>query len=549
MKRVPKRGKKKAPTKRPARPSGNGGPSEFTIIFEENPQPMWVFDLETLKFLAVNRAAVDLYGYSAKEFLTMSVKEVRPKEEIPALQDALRRIGNGKTVLGVWRHQKKDGTIMFVEAVGHRIHYGGKDAVLTSIVDATVREKLQKDKKQDEQERAKLLAREQSALAEAQTANRAKDEFLALISHELRTPMTAMLGWMWLLRSKTLDEEGRVRALDIIERNMHLQAQIIEDILDVSNIVTGKLRLETRQIAVKPILEAAIRVAQPAADAKRIKVGISIDSAGGQVLADPDRLQQVFWNLLSNAIKFTPENGSVAIEVLGTGANVQVCFRDTGQGIHPEFAPYLFDRFRQGESSITRKHRGLGLGLSLVRDLVELHGGSVRAASEGMGLGATFTVELPASTKPAESVAGTAAAPAAGLSKKFPKLDGVRVLLVEDEPDARDMFAAVLQKCGASVTPVGSVPEAMSSFHQNRPDVLVADIAMPGEDGYALIRKIRALKPEEGGEIPAAALTACVQLEDRYQALQAGYQIYIPKPVDPVELAGAVNNLAGPKRI
>lgn len=544
MKRAPKG--KKTPAK--AAPKAAGMSAQYKVFFEDNPQPMWVADLSTLKFLAVNDAAVDYYGYSRQEFLSMSLRDIRPKEEIPALLETLRRFGDKKMVLGVWKHQKKDGTQLFAEAAAHRIKFAGKDAIWTAVIDVTEREKAQHSRKSDEEERAKLLAREQAALAEAQTANRAKDEFLALISHELRTPMTAMLGWMWLLRSKTLDEEGKKHALDIIERNMHLQAQIIEDILDVSNIVTGKLRLETHPVQVAPIMEAAIRVVRPAAEAKSISIEFSADATPSLILGDPDRLQQVFWNLLSNSIKFTPEQGSVRIGVRIVGKEFEVSVADTGQGIHPDFAPYLFDRFRQGESSITRKHRGLGLGLSLVRDLVELHGGTVRAASEGLNRGSTFTVKLPASSKTQPPSAQPPANESASFSTKFPNLSGVRVLLVEDEADAREMFSAVLKKCGADVMAVGNVPEAMSSIHRNKPDVLVADIAMPGEDGYSLIRKVRALPAAEGGELPSAALTACVQFEDRYQALQAGYQVYIPKPVDPVELAAAVKNLAFPEK-
>ena len=388
---------------------------------------------------------------------------------------------------------------------------------------------------------------------EAQEANRSKDEFLAMLSHELRTPLTSMLGWAQLLRSGKLDAATQERALETIERNTKAQAQLIEDLLDLSRIITGKLRLEVRPMELAPVIEAALDAARPAADAKAIQLQLVLNPNVGLVSGDADRLQQVVWNLLSNAIKFTPKEGRVEVRLERVNSQVAIVVSDTGQGISEEFLPFVFDRFRQADMGLTRRHGGLGLGLAIVRHMVELHGGTVSVTSPGEGLGSTFTVKIPLmplrngnGEAPAET--GAAGNAGDGAAPLVASLTGVRVLLVDDEADARELLTAVLERAGAEVCAAASVAQALEVFavtSQWRPDVLVSDIGMPGEDGYSLIRKVRALEPERAGEVPAAALTAYARAEDRLRALSAGYQMHVAKPVEPDELVLVVARLAG----
>ncbi|MBW4679948.1 MAG: PAS domain S-box protein [Microcoleus vaginatus WJT46-NPBG5] len=383
---------------------------------------------------------------------------------------------------------------------------------------------------------------------EAQEANRLKDEFLATLSHELRTPLNSILGWTQLLQSRKLTEEKVRTALQTIERNARSQAQLIEDLLDVSRIITGKLRLNVRPIELVPVIEAAIDSVRPAADAKAIRIHSVLDPNAGLVSGDSDRLQQIVWNLLSNAIKFTPRGGRVTITLERINSHVEIKVSDTGQGINAEFLPFVFDRFRQADGSTTRASSGLGLGLAIVRHLAELHGGSVHAYSPGEGLGSTFMVKLPlravcSITDDPERVHPTVDSGVA--FDQAPALDGLRVLVVDDEPDARDFLSTALQECGALVKTAGSVREAIAQIKQFNPNVLVSDIGMPQEDGYALIRQVRALDAERGEFLPAAALTAYARESDRRRALLAGFQLHVPKPVSPAELAAVVANLAG----
>jgi signal transduction histidine kinase len=399
---------------------------------------------------------------------------------------------------------------------------------------------------QAERERAELLAREQAARAQAEAASRAKDDFLATISHELRTPLTAILAWPLILRGKLDDPDAVGRGLEVIERNAKLQAQIIEDLLEVSRIITGKMRLDPRPTPLTPILESAVDAVRSAAEAKGIILKTLVDEAVGQVYADPDRLQQILWNLLSNAIKFTPQGGRVEVRLKRGRTGVEIAVADDGIGISPEFLPHVFERFRQADSSTSRRHGGLGLGLSIVRHLVELHGGTVRADSAGAGQGATFTLELP--VLEARGAAALERRPAA--LEQVPHavggegLAGLRLLVVDDEPDTLEMLTAALAGFGAEVKGSSSAAEALAALPGWGADVLVSDIGMPGEDGYALIRRVRALPPEQGGNTPAAALTAFARTEDRVRALSAGFQIHVPKPVEPVELVAVVQNLA-----
>jgi signal transduction histidine kinase/ActR/RegA family two-component response regulator len=373
---------------------------------------------------------------------------------------------------------------------------------------------------------------------EVQEANRAKDEFLATVSHELRTPLTPMLTWVRLLRTARLDPATATRALEAIERNARAQAQLVEDLLDVSRIITGKLRLDVRAVALESIVEAALDAVRPAADAKGIALDAALDPSV-VVAGDPDRLQQVLWNVVSNAVKFTPRGGRVEVWLGRAGDHAQVTVRDTGVGIRIEFLPFVFDRFRQADASPTRVHGGLGLGLAIVRHLVELHGGSVEAASEGEGRGATFAVRLPLAAGDVK-VGAEAGRPAAAAA-----LDGLRVLVVDDEPDTLEALSAALAGYGARVRTALSTREALASLDGGDVDVLVADIGMPGEDGYALVRELRGRPAHRGGRIPAAALTAYARPVDAERALAAGFQVHVAKPVEPGDLAALIARLAG----
>lgn len=400
---------------------------------------------------------------------------------------------------------------------------------------------------------ARLYEAAQRAREEAVTANRLKDEFLATVSHELRTPLNAILGWARLLRMGRLDEESRTRAVGTIEKSAVAQSQIIEDILDVSRIITGKLRLDVSPVEIAKIVEEAVESVRPTAEAKGVRVQAVLDTQSNPVLGDAHRLQQIMWNLLSNAIKFTPKGGRVQVTLARVNSYVEIAVSDTGQGISPAFLPYVFERFLQADSSTKRTYGGLGLGLAIVRHLTELHGGQVVAQSAGEGQGATFLLRLPLSIM-REGANGLEAqltphrqrAVASDLPEALRQdLSGVRVLVVDDEADARELLRIALSQCGAEVRAAASVPEAFDSLRQWRPDVLVSDIGMPGEDGYELIRQVRSLPLEEGGGIPAAALTAYARSEDRLKALTSGFQMHVAKPVEPIELAAVVASLAG----
>ena len=369
---------------------------------------------------------------------------------------------------------------------------------------------------------------------ELSAANRAKEDFLATLSHELRTPLNAMLGWTRLLRMGKLDGPAMARALETIERNAHIQEQLIADILDVSRIVTGKLRLDLRPIELAPVVEAALDAVRPAAAAKGVQL-VSDTEMHGTVLGDPDRLQQVVWNLIANAIKFTPVGGRVALAIRRVGPSAVIEVSDTGEGIPAELLPFIFDRFTQGDASVTRPHGGLGLGLSIVRHIVELHGGRVEAESAGRGRGSCFSVHLPvrAIQQPTNDLA-TQAQP----------LSGVTVLVVDDDPDARESVSMALAQCGARTAAVGSVREALLMLPDFKPDVLVSDLSMPGEDGYDFIRRVRSISHHGVRDVPAVALTAYCQPEDQQRALTAGFQKFVPKPVALEELAEVVRSLA-----
>ena len=392
-----------------------------------------------------------------------------------------------------------------------------------------------------EEARGHLLVRAERARAEAEAANRIKDEFLATLSHELRTPLTSLLGWSSVLREAKRDEKVLSQGLDAIDRNARVQAQLIDDLLDVSRIVSGKLNLDVRPLDISSVTRAAINVVRPAADAKGITLDYHAQSDLGAISADSARLQQIIWNLLSNAVKFTPQGGKITVRIEKDGSHARVTVQDTGQGIDAEFLPRVFDRFRQADSSTTRSFGGLGLGLAIVRHLVELHGGTVSAESEGVGKGATFSATFPLLTERAQPVANSVET----TFSETRSLDGLRVLLVDDEPEAREIISTVIGRTGAEVKACISASEALTKVTEWRPDVILSDIAMPEEDGYSFIGKVRSLPRDKGGETPAAALSAYARDEDRLQALAAGYQMHIAKPIGASQLVTMVAKLAG----
>lgn len=392
-----------------------------------------------------------------------------------------------------------------------------------------------------EEARGHLLVRAERARAEAEAANRMKDEFLATLSHELRTPLTSLLGWSSVLREAKRDQKVLNQGLEAIDRNARVQAQLIDDLLDVSRIVSGKLNLDVRPLDISSVTRAAINVVRPAADAKNISLAFSTEPGLGAISADSARLHQIVWNLLSNAVKFTPQGGKITIRLEQDGSHARINVKDTGRGIEPEFLPRVFDRFLQADSSTTRSFGGLGLGLAIVRHLVELHGGTVSAESDGVGRGATFSATFPLLTDRAEPIAHSGECGAGEIRS----LDGLRVLLVDDEPEAREIISTVIGRTGAEVKTCISASDALTKLAEWRPDVILSDIAMPEEDGYSFIGKVRSLPREKGGETPAAALTAYARDEDRVEALAAGYQMHIAKPIGASQLVNMVAKLAG----
>jgi PAS domain S-box-containing protein len=391
-------------------------------------------------------------------------------------------------------------------------------------------------------ENVRLLRRESSAREAAEESNRLKDEFLATVSHELRTPLTAILGWARLLDSESLDVETSRQAIETIWRNAKSQSQIIDDILDVSRIITGNLYLDLQPLELGPVIQSAINVVRPTADAKRIQIETDLDSSPAVVSGDANRLQQVIWNLVSNAVKFTNSNGRVSLKMSQVGSAVEISVKDTGDGISREFLPFVFDRFRQADSSTTRQHGGLGLGLAIARHLVEIHGGTIRAESSGKGYGSTFTVKLPLLDS---RIRTTGALPIGTLSTNGqPSLLGLHILVVDDDADTLELITAALTSRKAEVTAVRSADEALEVIHSRRPDVLISDIAMPEQDGYSLIAKVRSAKTAEVATIPAVAITAYAREEDRQRALDAGFQIYLAKPVELAELISEVARAA-----
>ena len=394
----------------------------------------------------------------------------------------------------------------------------------------------------------RTAAQNERLYRQAEESSRLKEEFLATISHELRTPLSAILGWTRMLRMGQLSPENSAKALDTIERNARAQAQLVDDLLDVSRIITGKLRMDVRPADPNSFIDAAVEAVKPAADAKGVRLQKVVDTAPISIPGDPVRLQQVVWNLLSNAIKFTPRGGRVQIRSARVNSHLEIVVSDTGQGILPDFLPHVFDRFRQADQKTSRQHGGMGLGLAIVRHLVEMHGGNVQASSEGEGKGATFTVMLPITPVYQVDSSGSRVHPAARdllpANDITDRLDGLTILVVDDEPDTRDLLKQGLEYCGATVRVAASAFAALNEIKMSLPDILISDIGMPGSDGYELIREVRRLPAAQGGRLAAIALTAYTRTEDRLQALRAGYDMHVPKPIELAELVAVAVTVA-----
>jgi PAS domain S-box-containing protein len=490
------------------------------------------------RILSWNRGAEKAFGYGKEEIVGESFAILfAPEDRIRgAPERELETAGREERAAEQGWRVRKDGSKFWVsdsiyaliDDAGNTIGY----VKVMAVGEGSGRE-------QAEAVAREALERERMTRNEYEDASRSKDEFIALVSHELRSPLNAILGWTRILRQGRPDEELYQRATEIIERSARMQSQLIEDLMDTARIVRGKLKLEVHPVNLAPLIEKAMDVVRPAADAKGIALEADLDREADQITGDPDRLQQVVWNLLSNAVKFTKDGGHVEVRLGRVDPYIQISVSDTGCGISAEFMPYLFERYRQADASGARRKGGLGLGLTLVRQLVEMHGGSVTAESDGEGKGATFIVKLPVR---AIYTAEAERQPLAAIQTK--SLDGVWAAVVDDEANARELITSVLESYGARVTAFSSAGEALELLTSGRrPDVLVCDLAMPGEDGFGLIRKLRDWEKAHNGVLPAVALTAFGRVEDRTRALYAGFQMHIAKPVEPVELVIAVKSL------
>lgn len=505
-----------------------------------------------------NSGAERIFGYTADEMIGSSIMRLIPPDRQNEELDILSRIRRGERLDHFETIRVgKNGKPLNISITVSPIKESGGQVIGASKVARDITEKkraeaaLKKALAEAEaanRERLHLLDSEREARSQAERASRMKDEFLATLSHELRTPLNAVLGWTNVLRLGKLQGEELRQGLDTIERNARAQAQIIEDLLDMSRIISGKVRLDVQQVDLSAILNDSIETVRAAAEGKGVRLQTLVDSFGGVISGDPNRLRQIFWNLLNNAIKFTPRDGEVQILLERVGSYVEVAITDTGEGLAPEFLPYIFDRFQQADASTTRKHGGLGLGLAIVKQLVELHGGTVRVQSDGLGKGATFTVHLPLafvySDTEKEQFYPRGELPA---TRPLPEvsLANVHVLVVDDEIDARELVKRLLQMAGARVSLAGSAAEALRQIAADRPNVLICDIGMPHEDGYSLIRRLRALEGTKLGALPAVALTAYARSEDRVKAIRLGFQNHLAKPVEPAELLAVIGSLAG----
>ena len=513
--------------------------ARFRRLFESNLIGVAFWNVDGF-IIDANDAFLQLAGYTRDQFATLSRinwRELTPVEYKDLDDRALLEV----QATGVSRIYEKE----YLHPNGKRVPIvlgiallnDSKDNCVAFVLDIT-------DRKSAEKECDRLLEREMKARQQAEIANKIKNEFLGVLSHELRTPLNSVLGWSKMLRTRKFDEKTTNHALETIERNAKLQTQLIEDLLDVSHILQGKLNLNICPVSLVMVVEAALKTVQLAAQAKSIQIQTIFDPTLGQVIGDPNRLQQVVWNLLSNAVKFTPTGGRVEIRLMEAANQAQIQVSDTGKGISPDFLSYVFDYFRQADGTTTRIFGGLGLGLAIVRKVIEMHGGKVQAESPGEGSGATFTVELPLLVRSehvrCEENESLDSEPESSL------LSNTQVLVVDDEPDIRDLVTFILQDYGVQVTAVSSAQEALQALSESIPDVLISDIGMPKTDGYMLMREVRARSPQQGGLVPAIALTAYAGEMNQQQALAAGFQMHISKPVDPDALVKAIADLIEP---
>ncbi len=509
----------------------------YRRLFEAAHDGILIVDPSTAKVVDVNPFMLNLLGFPRQHFLGKELWELGVFHDKNANQAAMEKLQSESSI----RYedlplQNQDGRRVPVEFVSNLYQEDHHSIIQCNIRDISERKLL-------EDEREAHLQNEQLLRMEAEAANRAKDIFLATLSHELRTPLSAIVGWTSILRGSRCNATDLKEGLESIERNTKSQLQLIDDVLDVSRMVSGKLRLEIRTCELMDVINAGVEVVRPAAQARGISLDVQLDPSASRASCDPARIQQVVWNLLSNAIKFTPKGGKVSLTLAREKSDLRIQVSDSGQGIDSELLPYVFDRFRQADSSTRRRFGGLGLGLSIVKQIVEMHGGTVEAHSGGEGKGSMFTVRVP--IRVLQSGEELKDAAHAGMSS-LPDvcLDGLRLLVVDDEPDARRVLVKVLQDAGALVTVAGSAAEAMEALARSRPEVLISDIGMPDVDGLDLIRKLRA-GGHHAKDLPAVALTAFVHKTDRRQALLAGFQVHIPKPVDPHDLLAVVASLAG----
>ncbi|MCC5641486.1 response regulator [Nostoc sp. CHAB 5824] len=514
--------------------------AKYRRIVDTSYEGIWMIDSQS-RTEFVNQRLCEMLGYTAEEMLSRSLFDFMDQADGIAAQQKLEWLKQEGSDLKEGRLRCKDGsyiwTLISARAIlNEQNEFLGAIAMLTDIT----------DRKRTESERDRLLQLEQLARAEAEAANRIKDEFLAVLSHELRSPLNPIIGWAKLLQSRKFDDISLKKALETIERNAKLQAQLIEDLLDVSRILQGKINLNIIPVNLASTIEAAMDTVRLAAEAKTIQIEMMLDPTVGKVLGDSDRLQQVLWNLLSNAVKFTATGGKINVRLECIDAQAQITVSDTGKGIHPDFLPHVFDYFRQGDSTTTRKFGGLGLGLAIARHLIEMHGGTVLAESIGEDKGAIFTVRLPLLKEGATIKDNTNPDSSAAVPVSSP-LMGLQVLIVDDNADTRDFFSFVLEQFGAIVTTVASGDEALQALMQSKPDILLSDIGMPEMNGYMLMQQVRAIEAEiEGKQIPAIALTAYAGEINQQQAIKAGFQDYIVKPVAPEELLMAITNLVQP---
>lgn len=545
----------------------------FRQLAENINEVFWISDPHKPEMLYISPGYEQIWGRiceSLYERPASYLESIHPSDRERVLAALQKQVG-GEYTDEEYRVERPDGSICWVRDRAFPIKdESGKVYRVAGIAENIT------ERKQAEEEREQLLAREkaarieaeqaqklsvellqreQAARADAEVANRAKDQFLATISHELRTPLNAILGWAGLLRTGKLDKATSAQGLEAVERNAKAQTHLINDILDVSRIVTGKLRLEVCPVDLAEIVQAAVNVIRPAATAKEISLNVTLDPRAGPITGDPDRLQQIMWNLLSNAVKFTPKGGQVQVRLERLNSHVEISVSDTGIGISADFLPHVFDSFRQADSSYTRTHSGLGLGLAIVRNLVELHGGTVEAFSDGADRGASFKVKLPliaphdSKQSPTDVMELERKQPTASATASFnyvSTLEGMRLLVVDDDTDARNLLSIILSQCGAKVTTVANAADALDSLKQLRPDLMISDIEMPREDGYDLIYKVRSSPNESIARIPALALSAHARAEDQLRALSTGYDAHVAKPVEPYELVAVIARLIRP---